>query len=372
MKSTTLTLRRVAVAVALALVACGHVPAMIDEEEYKEQQAQRSRDALRQLTIMAKVLETRLQEELSGDLVTGGIFQRGGVGGFHVPGVGAVFQFNVSFPLAERKPPAKAAEPEADDLWRRIERGEETKPSFFTGVGRDAMGVDPFGNRFSSFDSRAPIGYKLSRDDRRKIEKLESVVLETLAEYGDRMTSIEPNENIIILAGGQHKGGFPGLFSSLGPNTGEYAALSMALVGPSTGEDIEEVTEPGDELATAEADAIDDEARKLQDQLRSVEARLRDLENELKVQPDAENLDATRQALRTLVEEQKNALRAYPKLADRFTAIKDSRNPRLVRRRVPIVGSRTALATSWVLKVKKGDLVKDPDELRKVAVIESR
>lgn len=139
--------------------------------------------ALRQISIMAKVLETRLQEALGQDLVDDNVFQAGGVRGFRIPHLvpagkdrwlGVVFLANVTFPLIEgNAPPAKQPEVRQDTLWDRIERGTR----------------EPWG------------AIEVTDNDRRRIDTLRRVVLETLEKNGPRLTAIDPDDDIMVLVG---------------------------------------------------------------------------------------------------------------------------------------------------------------------------
>lgn len=145
-------------------------------------------DVIGQVSIMAKVMETRLKLKLGRALVKDGIFESGGVRGFRVPGIGIVFLANVDFPLVQEK--AQAAEPPSpkeDVLWDLVERGAR------------------------GFES-GPWGFlHVTKDDSVKVAALNQTIRESLQKYSHRLTAVDPNENVVVVIGGIGKRDISGL-----------------------------------------------------------------------------------------------------------------------------------------------------------------
>ena len=179
------------------------------------------------------------------------------------------------------------------------------------------------------------VRYTLSDSDRMKIETMESEVVETLAEYGDRLTAVEPDENIIVLVGSVRSG------------DGLLRNLRVATVGPAHQVHLE--IEPSEGLATEES------TRELRDELRSLERSLEGMEKQLKETPDSRKLE-------DVIEAHKARLRVQK---DRIEELR-RRRPE-TRRMVSVLATDRGAATptSWILTVKKRDLIDDPAELRK-------
>jgi hypothetical protein len=140
--------------------------------------ADKGQEAIHQIGIMAEILEMRLKEALGSDLVSDDVFQPGGVRGYRIPDLGVIFLAHVKFSLAEGKPstatePTKPAE---ETLWDRLERASH-------GAG-DTLDF-----------------IKVTKGDRQKIATLQKVVAQSLAEYGNRLTTVEPDDKIIVLVG---------------------------------------------------------------------------------------------------------------------------------------------------------------------------
>jgi cell division septum initiation protein DivIVA len=146
--------------------------------------------AVRELGIMARVLETRLNEQMKGQVVTSSMFQRG-VQSYYVPGVGAFFFINVKFGLAEpSKGEPAAREKESDDLWKQIEQDVE-------GKGKETrVTVTATLTKKSRIDAQT---------DADLAARLRSVIFETFAKYGKRIEALGGDERIILIVNG---GGF--------------------------------------------------------------------------------------------------------------------------------------------------------------------
>ena len=350
--------RSLAFAAVLMLLAARQAATMEDVEVVKKQELQQQTEALRQIAIMAKVLETRLRDELAGGLVIGDVIRRGGVRGFHVPGVGAVFQFNVSFPLAEPKANEKPDEPAPDDLWSRIERGEPASPA-----GSPVIGLAPGGAGKALGAHKPALAQPLSRDDKRRIENLEAIVLETLAGYGQRMAALAPHENLVVLVGGGLSGGADRVLSI------EATDLGVLMHDPfSRGEAVEWLSD--DLLADDREKNANQQAQEkdYRNALKVLDDRLRKIEKELKEPLDQSDAAKLRDQVQELVELQQAWVKAYEDLIDQTRSRVEQ--PKRYTRSVRLSG-QTAPATSWILKVRKSDLVEDAKKLREVAVIEN-
>jgi hypothetical protein len=300
-------------------------------------------EAIRQVSIMAKVLETRLKEELPGELVEGSIFQPGGVRGFRVPGVGVIFQANVDFAVAERKPARKPSEdaPDPDDLWDRIERGRtgdrRASGSPWTPRPR-ATGHYPFTGAEVFYGARAVSRGEPIAFDRRKAEALERVVLEVLAKYGERMSAIAADDRIVVLVGGAgSNGGQRLIISTSKPSAGP--AMSSQDSERLLAQLREEIGEMEEDLGQAKEDRL-----------------------------SAEELLALTNRFKEKIEEQRRQIesrssRGQPEMDLLTTLVEDYRT---------LDGHPGGMPpTSWSLTVRKIDLKGDPAEVRKQAEIQA-
>jgi len=444
-------------------------------------------DSLRQVSIMAKVLETRLNEELPGGVVGASIFQPGGVRSFRVPGVGVIFQLNVNFPVAEPKTPAKTSEPAKDeDLWDRIERGGSargqggggfggggsviasvspaappaapvlpTPPSHGGGFGGVAMAVSPAAPPGASTAPSQPGVPHMAfltptephggaGDSRQKVATMERVILETLGRYGDRLKAIPDEENIIVLVSGggtrHHISAMPTVqYSMAHENVQELEKaigemqLQMAEAGKqmkATGDEMKEVGEEmkavGEQMAEAKREAKKAKDKKDAEAQEAAEAKMKDLEAKMKVTEEkmetaAAKMKVTEDKMHFAEAKMKDIEKdkdwpADPwgrpyvlhstKTADAQVKAAEARMKdaqarkskeiseaqkqydvalrRQIEQQVKISPDGRRIYTfsygpggdggggsSWVLKVKKSELVKDADELRKRADIQS-
>ena len=171
--------------------------------------SQRDQEAIRQVRIMAKVLEAQMFSSIVGrDLIVDDVFQSGGVRGFRIPNFGAVFLAHVRFPLAEGKAavgePPKPAE---DNLWDRIDQ------------------------KSRGFDVAWQESIRVTEEDRQKTNALQDVVVKTLAKYGGRLTTMQPNEKLIVLVGSSCPTDETGLwqFVDYGSSRNSPVQLGLAL-----------------------------------------------------------------------------------------------------------------------------------------------
>jgi len=455
--------------VSLTALLSWSVPCRADDPEPAE--------AIRQIGIMARVLETRLNEEMPGAIVGGSIFQPGGVRGFRVPGVGVVFEINVNFPVVEPKPgerPSAAARNE--DLWNRIERGEIVGPGVVEGMSSgnfyyapvpaaspaspaapvvpssaapaapDAPAATPHapgapapphapgdpmpphatvgsgtggfggGGGYGSVPIApgAPMpphatvgsgtggfggaggygsvsvagtaygggaggyGYGGGREPRRNIAVLERVILDVLARYGERLKAIPADENIIVLVAG-------------GGGGGRAVARSVRQPAPS----------PAQPLAALKD--LDNALENMKDQMKAAEDRMRDAraqmdaaaaqkaqaqqsDNAAAIEQAEAQVQAAKDRIQAAAQQMRAAGEQVRATGERAKAAQPTRTARAVldTRRAPYTGQAAMAGMpygvaeagapgggSWVLKVKKGDLAGDPDQLRKRVVIES-
>jgi hypothetical protein len=387
-----------------------------------------AQDAIREVSIMAKVLETRLREELHGDLVSGTIFQPGGVRGFRVPGIGAIFEINVNFPVAEIKASDKPGEPaKSGDLWDRVERGGGTSgfggagggygavysvapadPSVVPAPPAQPVPSTPVSRSTRRISGTTPVPQSQAGDGREKTATMERVILETLARYGERLKSVAPDESIIVLVSGTG-----------GPKSYSYSVRTSATPARQPGERYDELLktfpamrkemdgakEAGEQMAKAVAEmeaakkaleqvkeTMDAEAKKAtEEKMKAVETKMQQMQEKVSAAQERiekamaqmtveekARFDERQQAAadKMKFDELKKANEAlsiaheqYERLPDKGTRGTTVRQPVYtysVARPSGAVG-----ASSWVLKVKKSDLVNDPDKLRKRAEIQS-
>ena len=126
---------------------------------------------------------------------------------------------------------------------------------------------------------------ELSDADRRKIETLERVVLETLAKYGERLTAVEPGESVMVLVGSAR--------------TGDLASWQAAGFDYMAVESVPQAIERL-EIQLAETPDRPD----LKEQLRRVEQTLNNMRKQLDNTRDIEKM-------RDNLEEMKGDLEAY-------------------------------------------------------------
>lgn len=384
------------------------------------QEAASPQEPLRQVLIMAKVLETRLNQEMPGQLVSGSIFEPGGIRGFHVPGVGAIFQFAVNFPVAEVQE-SKGAGSGKRDLWEAIERGEvppapevivpaPSAPAAPLASPAAALNVlpppaapgpampapaapsPPAAPRRRSDESgdsapppplatpaaplapnvpasapapaaappaapalpgpppvavvapTPPARVVLSSPDSRgaaeRVAAMERILLETLAQYGDRLSAIGPDESIVVLVSG--------------PGKGPYGMTTIRAL-----------SDPRDVIVAIERDAgLTDKIKRLEQRLRSAEGEERkeledliELNRQIVLESREPKAQVTPPGLGDLFERRVEITQQTPKSAT-------LRTERLE------IQSGGAGGTSWVLRVRKGDLTSDVEELRRRVTIE--
>lgn len=300
------------------------------------------RDIIGEVDIMSRVLETRLQQELPGDLVSGGIFERGGVRGAWVPGLGAIFQIKVKFPVAERKPPEEPAEPDKDDLWSQIERGGQsgapggmggfrvgpTEMALLQSLGGGTNYVDPMLGALE-------IPVVLSDEDRRKIGKLEDIVVETLAKYAERMSHFGHDDELIVLVSGSH-------------DVRSVPNVVMHRTG-----------QPGGDVYSVEIDQPVPAAGVSQ---KDADRMKRDLDKYIKEIQKSSDPDKIREMAEKLAELSRQSW---------TTPVQTPRSKiNVLGPQVVLTGSR-APATSWVLRVRKADCLSGDEDLRKKAEIKA-
>jgi Sec-independent protein translocase protein TatA len=440
-------------------------------------------EAIRQIGIMARVLETRLNEEMPGAIVSGSIFQPGGVRGFRVPGVGVVFEINVSFPVAEPKGAESASEPgKGEDLWNRIERGEIVGPGATQGVynfyriapaappvppygvpapatvpvpsgmpgapvasastgvpaspavevapappvaatapaptgptGAPGAPIQPaapvgvsaasgygggwggggYGAGSGGYASGGPAygastggygggygggrtGYGPGPYPRQNVETLERVVLDALARYGERLKAIPADENIIVLvAGGGGRGGA----------VYHYTRATASVPQPERA-GLEDLGKALDEMKQRMKDA-ENQMREAQKQMEAgVHERQGAVKMKAKAKDDAAATEEAEAQIKVAEEKIKDAGEQMKAAGEQLKVARPERTApeiRATRREASVSQPQPAVpgmpysytqagpggGGSWVLKVKKGDLVSDPDQLRKRVVIES-
>jgi len=407
------------------------------------------KDVLHQVATMAKVLETPLREELHGDLVGGSIFQPGGVRGFRVPGVGVIFLINVNFPVAEEKPREKGEKgPKSDDLWNRIEKGEvgaggEVASSDYTGPYSYSTSKQPTtrfgtgrtgGGGGGAYGGTLTLQQPTAGDGREKTKTMERVILETLARYGDRMTAIALEENIIVLVSGGGMGrrivvaqppvppappapaalptrraerrssaapapptvakapaAPPVLRSSLAESRQEYdtvvsemekgmkeaeaqmkeAAAEMEAAGremEKVGKEMEGAAmQRGEAQAKSDAEAqkaAEEKIQEIRTKMLAVREKMTEIQRE-KMAAAQRQMEEARARMAVAERKLKGSIRTFS-LGDRDITLE--RRPEVLIAKTE-GGARGT--TTWVLKVKKGDLVSDPDQLRKRAEIQA-
>lgn len=298
-----------------ALAALAGLAAWIAGTAAPAASGEKPADLAKQTTIMSRILEKKLSEALAGDVLTADIFRRG-VQGFYVPSIGALFFIDVRFPLAQ--PPGRETRP--GDLWDRFEREIEGKPPVL-------LGVRP-------------------RLDPQKIERLKTTIFDVLAQYGKRLEAVGDEERIVIIA--SHDGGTVFSFSRTGETVvvsskGDgNAAAAYAIVLSSRGSE--------DSKPAARDEADSSKARTI--------AR-------------SHSGDSARQARQSEIH--KEAVGKVVISADTPQKVVAVSTPQ----KVSIVGptmttwKKESVRSALVIVVAKKDLVADPAELAKKAVIQS-
>ena len=207
----------------------------------------------KEVTIMSRILEKKLSDELKDDVIRASMFQRG-VQGFYVPDVGALFFVDVKFAVAE--PPEEEEEKkkeERDDLWDQFEREVEGRP-IRGPVGM--YGGGGFGGFFYGDSPAGPQGYyglalnpRPAGVDKAKVQLLKSTIFEVLARYGQRIETLKVDERIIIVVSGA-SGTVPFALNTYEVTPGP-AAVSVPRVRLKTAKTIAENVGPQVEMALA-------------------------------------------------------------------------------------------------------------------------
>jgi hypothetical protein len=202
---------------------------------------------------------------------------------------------------------------------------------------------------------------ELSSKDRRKIKTLETVVLETLATYGERLTHIGPDEHILVLISGS---------GGSGP---EHTFVTEFLTLPTPSEvGVEQIdVVPGDRFP-----ALEKEVQRMKETLDEMNKQLE--KSREKTKGDEVAADDLMDVAEQIPNLQKEADNLKKALADMEKQISRSRGRRTTSYRAKsadstlrraTAGASGAAMTSLVIKVKKGDLDKDVDKLREKAEI---
>ncbi len=155
---------------------------------------ERESDIGRQLTVMSRVLEKRLEAEWMNEIVTASLIQRG-IEGYYAAGIGALFFVDARFAVVAPEAPKTPEKSQPDDLWTRTEREIES-------VG----GAVPFEGSIVWKHNRPPSPIARPSFDAKKVERLKAVLLDTLAQYGNRLESVADSEHLVIIVSG---GAFP-------------------------------------------------------------------------------------------------------------------------------------------------------------------
>ena len=231
-----------------------------------------------------------------------------------------------------------------------------------------------------------------SGDWRRKTESMERVILETLARYGERMKTIGPDENIIILVSGAGARGIGHMTRSISistprlpglPSTGvnvevnleemekhiEEMGKRMEAAGEEMGKLGEEMGEMGREMAEAKAKNDERAQKEAEAKMKRTEEKMKAVAEKMKTM-EVKMKDQDVPKIRVLAERERQKAIAAAVEADRTQArlMRDRMRELDHQVQVSMVGGGT---TSWVLKVKKGDLTSNVDDLRKRVEIQS-
>ncbi|MCX8035821.1 MAG: hypothetical protein N3D11_01970 [Candidatus Sumerlaeia bacterium] len=145
----------------------------------------------KQLAVMARVLEKRLESELHDEIVTASMIQRG-IEGYYVAGIGALFFVDAKFAVVAPETPKPPDKPQPDDLWARTEREIE-------GVAPR----DPFAGSILSQSRIVPSHPVWPLFDPKKVERLKAVLFDSLAQYGKRLELVADSERVIVVVSGR-------------------------------------------------------------------------------------------------------------------------------------------------------------------------
>lgn len=161
----------------------------------------------KELQTMSKVIEDSLDQSGLGEWYGGGGIQFSGLPGSpfegkircdYYPTVGAIFRIPVNFALTEpvvaKKEEAKKAPAGEQDLWEKNAGGQT--PSEKVQIN--------FGNAYSDV-ADGNFSYSVSTDqsqfkyDAKKVETLRRTLIEAIGRYGNRLTSVMPDERILLV-----------------------------------------------------------------------------------------------------------------------------------------------------------------------------
>lgn len=203
--------------------------AMISNVASAQEEEEEAPSIDQELRIMSRVLSESLAEEIGGPraMFAGASPFDSKVRGSYIPTVGAIFTVQVNFPIRkteEEEAVGESSEDENEDRWEHFSQRSQ-RPRSFTARG----GLSAGGQRDSiiiELDERREEGrrpgtteayfgaagvysdalgmYALAKFvgpqyDAQRVEQLRRRIIETLAKYGHRMTSVENSDRILVV-----------------------------------------------------------------------------------------------------------------------------------------------------------------------------
>jgi len=169
----------------------------------------------KELQTMSKVIEDSLDQSGLGEWYGGGGIQFSGLPGSpfegkircdYYPTVGAIFRIPVNFALTEpvvaKKEEAKKAPAGEQDLWEKNAGGQTPSEKVQVDFGSSYSVVADGNFSYSVSTDQPQIKY-----DAKKVETLRKTLIETVGRYGNRLTSVMPDERILLVIESPSGGG---------------------------------------------------------------------------------------------------------------------------------------------------------------------
>jgi hypothetical protein len=168
----------------------------------------------KELQTMSKVIEDSLNQSGLGDWYGGGgVFDglagspfEGKIRCDYYPTVGAIFRIPVNFALTEpvvpKKDEPKKTPAGEQDLWEKNAVGQAPSENVQIKVGTSYSFQGSNGNSYSFSTDDSRLKY-----DAKKVETLRKTLIETIGRYGNRLTSVMPDERILLVVESPSGGG---------------------------------------------------------------------------------------------------------------------------------------------------------------------
>ena len=139
------------------------------------------------IAIMEKIFDHSLTKEFNGEYETGGFFSSG-CQGYWIPDQGVLFKIKVKFPLKSMETVKDATQEEPKDLWsefsEEVDGKKQQRQESQAWFGKvDDLPKDPY--------------------DPGKTKRLETIIFQILAEYGNRLQGFPDQEKFVLLLEGE-------------------------------------------------------------------------------------------------------------------------------------------------------------------------